>query len=181
MEHGARNTLLLLNRQRVRRVNVRLLRVVALSLLADLSGLEHFELGIHLVAAPEMATLNETFLGHPGSTDVITFNHSDSQTRLHGELFVCVDDAVKQAGQFRSTWEAEVVRYVVHGVLHLRGFDDLSAAARRVMKREENRVVRELAKRFTLGRLASGEAVSSKLKAQRKLQASSSKPGSRRA
>ena len=131
------------------------------------------------VAAPEMARVNQTFLGHEGSTDVITFDHSDpvaadvrrlshpnapSTKRsepphvgcyefLNGELFISLDDAVKQAREFRTTWQSELVRYVIHGLLHLCGHDDLKPAARRKMKRKENRLLRETAKRFPLAKL----------------------------
>jgi probable rRNA maturation factor len=119
------------------------------------------ELGIHLVGAKEMARVNWQFLQHAGSTDVITFDHSEKRhaecgmrKELHGELFICVDDAVAQAKEFGTIWQAEVVRYVVHGVLHLLGYDDLKPALRRVMKREENRLVRRLEKRFALAQLS---------------------------
>ena len=46
-----------------------------------------------------------------------------------------------QAKQFKTTWQSEIVRYVIHGVLHLLGHDDRLAAARRRMKREENRLL----------------------------------------
>jgi len=59
-----------------------------------------------------------------------------------------------QAKEFQSSWQAEVVRYVVHGVLHLLGYDDLKPALRRRMKREENRLMRLLAREFTFARLA---------------------------
>ena len=148
--------LCLRNRQRTRAVDLRLLRRIAQRLLAEHFHPQHFELCVHLVAAPEMARVNETFLHHPGSTDVITFNHADpSQTeRLHGELFICLDDAVAQAKQFRTTWQCELTRYLIHGLLHLRGHDDLAPAPRRAMKREENRLLRELARRFPLSDLA---------------------------
>ena len=66
--------------------------------------------------------------------------HTDAP-KLHGEIFVCVDEAVLQARKFGTSWQSEIVRYIVHGVLHLLGFDDSSAGARRKMKREENRLV----------------------------------------
>jgi len=59
-----------------------------------------------------------------------------------------------QAKEFKSSWQAEVVRYVVHGVLHLLGYDDLKPALRRRMKREENRLMRLLEREFTFARLA---------------------------
>ena len=73
---------------------------------------------------------------------------------LHGELFICVEVALAQAKQFKTSWQSEVVRYVVHGVLHLLGHDDLQAGRRRRMKREENRLVRRLARRFSLAQLS---------------------------
>ncbi len=73
---------------------------------------------------------------------------------LHGELFICVDDAVPQAKEFNTSWQSEVVRYIVHGILHLLGHDDLKPDLRRKMKREENRLVRRLARRFSLAQLS---------------------------
>ena len=152
-------TLEILNRQRTKKINPRRLKQIVFGLFAELR-IETAELGINLVAAREMTLLNETFLQHAGSTDVITFDHRGEASRetgepgLHGELFVCVDEAVLQAKRFRCTWQSEIVRYIVHGVLHLRGHDDLKAAARRRMKREENRLVRRLAQKISFAQLA---------------------------
>jgi probable rRNA maturation factor len=142
------------NRQRVQKIDARLLKKIAEALLADLKVAEA-ELGINLVAAGEMTLINETFLRHEGSTDVVTFDYSalEKQKQLHGELFICVDEAVLQAKKFKTTWQLEIVRYLVHGVLHLLGHDDRHAAARRKMKREENRLVEHLSHRYALSRL----------------------------
>jgi len=151
------------NRQRTRGVETRLLRQITTGLLTDGLALASVELGITLVAAPEMARINWQFLQHEGSTDVITFDHTEAQDsrkfsaaspHISGELFICVDDAVAQARIFRTTWQAELIRYLVHGVLHLCGHDDYQAVARRKMKREENRLVRWLGARFALRQLA---------------------------
>ena len=142
------------NRQKTRRVSVPFVRQVARRLLAPAFS-EGGQLAIHLVGAEEMACLNEQFLGHAGSTDVITFDYRDDSKpgAASGEIFISVDDAVKSAPRFRTTWRTELIRYLVHGVLHLQGFDDTSAAARRVMKREENRRLKELSRRFDWGKL----------------------------
>jgi probable rRNA maturation factor len=142
------------NPQRVCRVNLRMLRQVTESLLGKCIEAGEFELCIHLVGAEEMARINWQFLQHKGSTDVITFSHADGTNDLRGEIFVCLDDAVAQAVEFRTTWQAELVRYITHGVLHLLGHDDLDSTSRRKMKREENRLVRELEARFALSKLA---------------------------
>ena len=148
------NTVLVANRQRVRRVDTRWLRTCAVALLEKLLALEEYELGVQLVGAREMARVNQQFLAHAGSTDVITFSHAEpGEARLHGEIFICVSDAVAQAAEWGTTWPEEVVRYLVHGVLHLRGYDDLEPAKRRVMKRHENRLLARLARRFALSNL----------------------------
>jgi probable rRNA maturation factor len=153
-------SLVIANRQRTKKINARLLKQITAALLEELE-IENAELGITLVGTKEMARVNWQFLRHEGSTDVITFDHSNPESRIqnpelkfHGELFVCVDDAVAQAKQFGTNWPAEVVRYIVHGVLHLLGHDDLEPALRRQMKRAENRLVRRLAKRFSLAQLS---------------------------
>jgi rRNA maturation RNase YbeY len=147
--------LILKNRQQVRKIDLRLLRQIIRSALADDFKLEQFELGIHLVGARDMALINEQFLNHEGSTDVITFDHAEApaETAVHGEIFICLDDAVAQARAFGTSWQAELVRYVVHGVLHLLGYDDLNPPARRIMKREENRLLKQLAARFAFRKL----------------------------
>ena len=147
------------NRQRTKKINARRLKLIVGALLAELE-IESAELGIALVGAKEMARVNRQFLQHAGSTDVITFDHSSPNcqlptpsSQLHGELFICVDEAVSQAKEFGSSWQSEVVRYVVHGVLHLLGHDDQKPELRRKMKRAENRLVQRLADRFALAQL----------------------------
>ena len=156
------------NRQRVRPINSRLLRRIVETLLSELPQVRHANLGIRLVAAPEMTRLNETFLRHAGSTDVVTFDYSDGgahmdsegirgtqhASALHGEIVICLDEAVAQASRYRTTWHAELVRYTIHGILHLLGFDDLKPAARRKMKRAENFWLHKLTRRFPLTKLA---------------------------
>ena len=173
--------ILIANRQQARRINSRFLKKIAKALLADLE-IEEAELGVNLVAAREMTLINETFLQHEGSTDVISFDYTDDGRAcgplpaggatigkkplkqrmgrrgncpaLHGEFFICVDEAVAQAKYFQTSWQSEIVRYLIHGVLHLLGHDDHLAAARRSMKHEENRLLAELSRKFCLAQIA---------------------------
>ena len=138
------------NRQKVRKLDSRFFRSVLKHYLREIVAIEECDLCFHLVDAPEMTRVNVRFLNHEGSTDVITFDHQeDANTSiLYGEIFICVADAVKQANQFRSHWTSEVIRYAVHGVLHLCGYDDLTEPDRCEMKRAENRCLRKLRSRF---------------------------------
>ncbi len=147
------------NRQRARAVNLPLLRQITRHLLTEHFHAAECELCIHFIAAREMACLNETFLQHEGSTDVITFDHSPhapspTHHALHGEIFISLDDAIAQARQFRTTWQSELTRYVIHGLLHLAGYDDLEPAARKKMKRAENRMLRAMEKKFKVAGLS---------------------------
>jgi probable rRNA maturation factor len=156
------------NRQRTRKINARLLKKIAEVLLADLK-IGEAELGINLVAAREMTLINETFLRHEGSTDVVTFDYADdgragsplpadgargvTRPNLHGEIFICMDEAMTQSQKFKTTWQSEIVRYIVHGILHLLGHDDRRVTARRKMKCEENRRLAHIAKKFSLAQI----------------------------
>jgi probable rRNA maturation factor len=172
MVKWSQRTITLSNRQRSRRVDLRLLRRIVQALLREIWPDGDFDLALNLVSRSEITRLNETFLQHTGSTDVITFDYSeragmagrrsiaDQRLRparktptagpalLHGEICICVEEAVSQAPQFRVTWQTELVRYAVHGVLHLLGYDDQDAQHRRRMKEAEDTLVRQLACQF---------------------------------
>jgi len=141
-------------------VDVRLFRRILVALLGEFPRAEGVDLGVCLVADAEMIRLNEQFARHAGATDVIAFDYAErtalrvqSSSALHGEIFICMDEALRQARRFRTRWQSELVRYLVHGLLHLHGFDDRHAAQRRVLRREENRLLRRVAARFPLSRL----------------------------
>ena len=166
MKVDALKRLSVTNRQRVKKINCRLLKQIAASALTDLD-VASADLGIVLVSAPEIIKLNEQFLRHAGPTDVIAFDYGvgvppaggppnrlkPGLPTLHGEIFICVDEAVRQAGKFKTSWQSEAVRYMVPGVVHLLGHDDRRLPDRRKMKRAEVRRLRELSRRFALSKL----------------------------
>lgn len=146
--------LTLSNRQRVCRIEGLQLRKLVHHHLQEQLGLSCYDLAIHLLSAGRMAEANAAHLQHEGPTDVITFDYGEpGRGALHGELLICPGVAVEQARDYETSWESEIVRYVIHGVLHLRGYDDRTAAARRVMKREEDRLLKELAATHSLQRV----------------------------
>jgi len=148
-------TLVVRNQQRTQRLQTKYLRLIVRELLTKELRRQEFELGIAIVGNEAMTRLNETYLRHQGSTDVITFDYEGSGhgKKLAGEIFVCLEEAKIQAPRFGMTWQNELARYIVHGVLHLCGYDDKIGGARRKMKREENRLMRRLTARFNLERI----------------------------
>jgi len=157
------STLLVRNHQRTCLIKPPLLHQIARDLLQRVLPHQQYDLSIHLMPRKRMVYLNETFLQHRGTTDVITFDYSEAPEPglLQGEIFICVDEALAQARHFRTSWQCEVVRYLVHGVLHLSGYDDTRPQARREMKRAENRLLKQLTERFSLTRIGSLRARSS--------------------
>ncbi len=151
-----RSSLSIRNRQKTCEVDTRLLRKIIGHALRSIESIDTHELCFHLVEADEMTRVNKQFLDHEGSTDVITFDHQEDPDadHLYGEIFICLADAVKQAGRFRTTWQSELTRYAVHGILHLCGYDDLNDSDRKEMKQAENRFLRKLATEFNLSALA---------------------------
>ena len=89
-----------------------------------------------------MARANAEFVGHEGTTDVITFSYFD-------ELIICIDAALREgAAREDSSYSREMVLYLVHGLLHSAGEDDLSPGPRRRMRRREREVLAGLEKEF---------------------------------
>jgi len=137
--------LTLRNWQRDCRIDLRGLRALVRFHLENHLKLTGYDIAIHLVSPGRMAAINLTHLHHDGPTDVITFDYSQpDRDELHGELLICPAVAMTQAKDYRTSWESEIVRYIIHGLLHLQGYDDLYAADRRAMKREENRRLKAL-------------------------------------
>jgi probable rRNA maturation factor len=94
------------------------------------------EIFVLLISDARMARLHEKFLNESGPTDVITFQH--------GEILVSVETAYRQARQFRSTLLQEIRLYIVHGLLHLHGFNDTTQPDRRQMRAAETAVFRRV-------------------------------------
>jgi probable rRNA maturation factor len=128
------------------------------------AGPASHELGVYLVGAAEMAKVNWERLQHEGPTDVITLDYGEpggapKPGPILGDIFICPAVAEEFAQKFKTSWAEEVARYLIHGILHLRGYDDTAPGPRRTMKREENRLMQAAAERFSLSRLARGTRV----------------------
>jgi rRNA maturation RNase YbeY len=98
-------------------------------------------LEINFVSSKEILVINKTYLEHNYTTDIITFNYSDLVKKIDGELFISIDDAIDNAKKFKVSLSDELVRLVIHGVLHLLGFDDQTASDKKTMKRLENKLL----------------------------------------
>jgi probable rRNA maturation factor len=103
------------------------------------------ELSLAFLTDGALARLHGRFLADPSATDVITFGGNPSGA-MAGEICVSADAAARHAGRAGARLSGEVTLYVVHGWLHLAGYDDTSPVAKRSMRRAEARAMRILAR-----------------------------------
>ena len=84
-----------------------------------------------------LAEINLKYLGHDTYTDIVTFDYSDKGT-LKGDVFISIDRVKENAKLFEVTFENELMRVMVHGVLHLVGYKDKTDEDREEMRIREN-------------------------------------------
>jgi probable rRNA maturation factor len=101
-----------------------------------LGGVPAGELSLVFLDDQALAQLHADFLADPTTTDVITFE-GNSAHGVAGEICVSVDAAQTYAKQNGHDFATELLLYVVHGWLHLAGYDDLQPAKKRIMRRAE--------------------------------------------
>ena len=91
------------------------------------------EIAVLLIADRKISALHHRFMQVEGPTDVITFQH--------GEIFISVETARRQADAHHTSLDHELRLYLVHGLLHLHGFDDCVPAGRRRMQAVQEKIV----------------------------------------
>lgn len=96
---------------------------------------------INFVTSDQIKPINEKYLDHNYSTDIITFNYSGNNYTLDGEIFISLNDASFFAKKYNVSLENEILRLIIHGVLHLLGYDDKDLQNKKKMKRLENSLV----------------------------------------
>lgn len=80
---------------------------------------------------------NRQFLHHDYYTDIITFDYSNRR-RISGDMVISLDTVRSNAEQFAKTYESELLRVIIHGVLHLCGINDKGPGEREIMEQHEN-------------------------------------------
>lgn len=134
-----------IDRQRAVRVGAAWLARIARRAL-ERQGVRRAQISILLVGDRRMARLHEEWLGVPGPTDVITFDlgadGGDASGGLRGDIVVSVETARRVARELGWAPRHELAYYVVHGLLHLTGHDDIDPARRRAMRARERSLMR---------------------------------------
>jgi len=112
------------------------------------SAAEGFRAGdiSYIFCSPEYhLQINRQYLGHDYQTDVITFDYSDLKDRktVSGDIFIDPATVRRQAAEWDASPAEEMMRVIVHGVLHLCGHGDKSAAQQKRMRSLEDKYLSE--------------------------------------
>ncbi len=81
--------------------------------------------------------VNKQYLSHDFYTDIITFDYVEKR-RVSGDIFISIDRVKENAKDFNVTFLQELLRVIIHGVLHLLGFEDHSQEEQQLMRQKEN-------------------------------------------
>ena len=91
----------------------------------------------HFVSKAKIQQVNNDHLKHNFVTDVITFDYSDDKL-ISAEAFVCPEEVLKNAKRYSQPADNEVIRVLLHAVLHVLGYDDKSKESRQEMRKQED-------------------------------------------
>ena len=103
------------------------------------------EIGYDFVSDKDILAANKQFLKHHTYTDIITFDYSDGK-KISGDIFISVDRVRDNALKLNQPFEEELLRVMIHGVLHLLGYEDKTKNQKLVMRKKENACLREFKK-----------------------------------
>jgi len=84
-----------------------------------------------------LLTLNQGFLQHDTLTDIITFDNSEEESVLEGEIYISIERVKENAKEFNVLFEDELNRVMIHGILHLLGYKDKKPTDKSLMRKKE--------------------------------------------
>ena len=82
--------------------------------------------------------INVEYLSHNTLTDIITFDNSEEAGVIQGDIFISIDRVKDNSLKFKTDFDDEIHRVIIHGILHLIGYGDKSKAAKKQMRGKED-------------------------------------------
>lgn len=112
-------------------------------------GISTDEVILHFVSKTAIGKIHNTFFSDPSPTDCISFpmdspqeEASEEKHRILGEVFVCPQIALEYAKEQKLDPHKETALYIIHGILHLLGYDDITPSDRRQMRKMEQKCLK---------------------------------------
>lgn len=110
----------------------------AMSSVLDGEDKDYTSVSVLLVSDEEIQEVNKKYLGHDYSTDVLTFPLHEGSKPIEGEIYVSLETTERNSKLFNNSHSDEIIRVVIHGMLHLAGYEDSSSESRDEMKKKED-------------------------------------------
>ena len=110
-------------------------------------GCDLKNLDINLIENSEIKRINRKFLNHNYYTDIITFPYSIGKSGIEGELFISLDEVKSNSLSFSEPFKNEFMRVIIHGCLHLTGYNDKTRKQKELIKQKENFYMCKIGKR----------------------------------
>lgn len=101
-------------------------------------GLKIGELSYIFCSDDHLLGINQQYLDHDTYTDIITFDLTDEKGVVNGEIYISTERVAENAKKFKNSLEDELHRVIVHGLLHLIGYDDKNPAEKAGMREKED-------------------------------------------
>ena len=105
---------------------------------AQLHGFKCGDINVIFMSDEDLLEINKKFLQHDYFTDIITFDYTEGD-KLSGELYISIDTVKANALEYNQDFITELNRVVIHGILHLIGFDDHEEQDKIEMTKEEDK------------------------------------------
>ena len=126
------------NTKRDTRIRPAALKKLARAVFSQERGRKKVKLGIILCDDAHITELNKKYLSKEYSTDVLSFILEQKESYLEGEIYINLDKVTEQAGEYEVSFENELCRILIHGVLHILGYRDTTESARKKMSERED-------------------------------------------
>lgn len=108
--------------------------------IAESYGKKVGEIAYIFCSDEKILEVNRQYLQHDYYTDIITFDYTEGN-RISGDLFISLDTVRTNAEQFKASYDNELHRVIIHGILHLCGIDDKGPGEREIMETAENKAL----------------------------------------
>lgn len=112
--------------------------ISAISSVLDGEDKDYNTVSVLLVSDDEIKEVNKKYLGHDRTTDVVTFPLHEKSEPIEGEIYVSLQTTERNSKTYNNSHSNEIIRVVIHGILHLAGYEDSTSESREEMKKKED-------------------------------------------
>ncbi|MEA3328180.1 MAG: rRNA maturation RNase YbeY [Candidatus Omnitrophota bacterium] len=132
------------------RVNIKDLKEIVARAL-KIEGKDQAEVSILLVDNATIKDLNRRYKGLNRATDVLAFSQQEGESgflkinsNLLGDVVVSINKALTQSRKYKQSFKKELYLYIIHGCLHLLGYDDINPLSRKRMEKKQKEILRKI-------------------------------------